>query len=382
MATTQHIPLSILDRANNRFAPAPDATSAPAAVPTTAGSAPTAAPAPTATVPEPDILADVITRARYAESLGYHRFWVAEHHAVPGIAGSAPTVLMAALASRTSAIRVGSGGIMLPDHQPLVVAEQLATLQALFPGRIDAGIGSSVGFTAPVRRALRQADDARDRHPGNLRELAAYLDGAKRSGATVTAHPRDRGRTPLFLLTGGGSLPLAAELGAGAVLALPSLDSETLNHAGEAVAAYRREFTGALAGHNTAVDGEARTGRGNARPQVILSVNVAVADSADDAKDLLIPEARALVESRRTGEFGPLRVAAGGIGDRERVRIEKRVDGSVYGTPENVAEALERLVSLTGADEILTTGGMADPRAQLRSDELLAQIWNSPAPKR
>lgn len=170
-------PISILDRANNRE-----------------GSTPAQA------------LNAVIERARRAEELGYHRFWVAEHHAVPGIAGSTPTLLMAAIASRTERIRVGSGGVMLPNHQPLVVAEQAATLQALFPGRIDLGLGRSVAFTPAIRAALRQGKDAAERFGEDLAELLAYLGG---TGA-ITARPPDRGATAPFVLAMGRGQEYAA----------------------------------------------------------------------------------------------------------------------------------------------------------------------------
>ncbi|WP_249266328.1 MULTISPECIES: MsnO8 family LLM class oxidoreductase [unclassified Pseudonocardia] len=137
---------------------------------------------------EPDsaALRHTVDRARRAERSGYHRFWVAEHHAVPGIASGSPPVLMAAVAAATERIRVGSGGIMLPNHQPLVVAEQAATLAALYPGRIDVGLGRSPGFTEPVRRALRAADAGDDAFRAGVTELLAYLDGYReRAGAAA-----------------------------------------------------------------------------------------------------------------------------------------------------------------------------------------------------
>lgn len=137
-----------------------------------------------------------LDRARLAEELGYHRFWVAEHHAVPGIAGSVPAVLMAAIAGRTHSIRVGSGGIMLPNHQPLVVAEQAATLEALYPGRIDLGLGRSVGFTQAVRKALKSGKADAERFEDDLIELLGYLSGS----ASVTVRPRNASLPPVFVL--------------------------------------------------------------------------------------------------------------------------------------------------------------------------------------
>lgn len=125
----------------------------------------------------PRALRDTVDFARRAEALGYHRFWVSEHHGVPGVAGSAPTVLAAAVAAATSDIRVGTGGVMLPNHQPLVVAEQFGVLESLFPGRIDMGLGRSVGFTDGIRKALgHDKRDAED-FPGQIAELLGYFSG-------------------------------------------------------------------------------------------------------------------------------------------------------------------------------------------------------------
>lgn len=149
--------------------------------------------------PESATLRRVVERAVGAEHLGYRRFWVAEHHAVPGIAGSAPAVLLAAVASCTDTMRVGSGDAMLPSHQPLVVAEQFATLQALFPGRVDLGVGRSLGFTPAVRAALRQGKDAAERFEADIGQVLAFLSGT----APVTARPQDRSATPVFVLATG-----------------------------------------------------------------------------------------------------------------------------------------------------------------------------------
>jgi luciferase family oxidoreductase group 1 len=142
-----------------------------------------------------------VERAVAAERLGYSRFWVAEHHGVPGIASGAPAVLLAAIGARTAAIRLGSGGVMLPNHQPLVVAEQFLMLAALYPGRVDLGLGRSLGFIAPVRRALRRPDDEHDSFVDDIAEVRSYLArqraprGAGPSPDLRARHrTRDRGR--------------------------------------------------------------------------------------------------------------------------------------------------------------------------------------------
>src|SRR5919205_2854859 len=155
---------------------------------------------------EPDAaaLTGTVMRAVTAERLGYARMWVAEHHGVPGVAGAAPAVLLAAIAGRTTGIRLGSAGVMLPHHQPLVVAEQFATLSAFAPGRVDLGLGRSPGFTPPVRRALRETE--RD-FAADLAELRAYLEGT----AEITLRPQPEGAVPMFVLATGRGLEVAAQ---------------------------------------------------------------------------------------------------------------------------------------------------------------------------
>lgn len=327
------VPVSILDRANSRQGQ-----------------------------PDGEVLAAVTKRAQHAEELGYRRFWVAEHHGVPGILGSAPTVLMAALAARTNRIRIGSGGVMLPAHQPMVVAEQVATLEALFPGRIDIGLGRSTGFTAAVRKALRQDAEAGDRFQGDIQELQQFLGG----NAPVTAQPRNRARTPLFVLANHKGLEFAATAGLAVVLGGPAVlnDGGRSEHPG--IAKYRRDF---------------RPSPWAAEPYVMVAVNVAVADATTDARELLVPEAWAMVESRTRGEFPPL-VSAADVhtvekNQRQQQRLDEGIAAAVFGTPDAVGERLAAILDFTGADEILATGAMFAADAQLRSDALLVEALGS-----
>lgn len=180
----------------------------------------------------PQALRDTVRLARDIESLGYHRFWVSEHHGVPGVAGSAPTVLAAVVAAATSAIRVGTGGVMLPNHQPLVVAEQFGVLESLFPGRIDMGLGRSVGFTDGVRRALGHGKDAADDFAGQLSELLGYIEGTH---PQVHARPPEGLRLPPFVLATGEGAGIAAA--AGVPLVIGDLrDRERLLRASSAIA--------------------------------------------------------------------------------------------------------------------------------------------------
>ena len=177
-----------------------------------------------------------VTRAIHAEQRGYDRFWVAEHHGVPGVAGAAPAVLLTAVAGATATVRLGSAGVMLPHHQPLVVAEQFATLSAFAPGRVDLGLGRSPGFTPPVRRALRQTE--RD-FAADLAELRGFLTGT----AEVTLHPQPDGVVPLHVLATGSGLQVAAALGLPVIVGGPLLGlGGDPAPALEALAGYRRAF--------------------------------------------------------------------------------------------------------------------------------------------
>jgi len=279
-----------------------------------------------------DVLQGVLDHARHVEALGFAGFFVAEHHGVPGIPGTQPAMLATAVGAATSRIRVGTAGIMLPAHQPLIVAEQITTLEALYPGRVDAGIGSSVGFTAAVRASLRQGDAAelKARYPEDLREMLGHL-------ATDT---------PVWLLAGFRSVLLAADLGLGVILGGP-------NQA-DAADLYRRNF---------------RPGRIDA-PQVIHSLNVAVADTTDAARDLLLPEAFAQAHARTTGVFEALRPVdeLPTPTEKERRRMAETLAMAVWGTPRDVEKHLR------GLGDVLVTGGMSNLAGRARSEELLAEL--------
>lgn len=286
-----------------------------------------------------------------AEELGHHRFWVAEHHAVPGIASGSPPVLVAAIAGRTSRIRVGSGGVMLPNHQPLVVAEQFAMLEALFPGRVDLGVGRSLGFTGPVRRALRST--GADTFADDLAELRSYLDGT----APVTARPRLDRPPPLFVLATGRGLAVAGDAGLPVVLGGPVLDDDSL---GERLDDYG-----------------ARARAARAQPYVVVSLDVLVADSVAAARELAVPEAWALAAARATGEFPALEPADDRrpMTERQRERVENAVGRTVHGDEATVAGALDDLFTRTGADELLASTSTFDLDALRESDTRLAALW-------
>jgi luciferase family oxidoreductase group 1 len=319
--------------------------------------------------PPADALRETVAFARQAEALGYHRFWVAEHHGVPGVAGSAPTVLAAAVAAATSRIRVGTGGVMLPNHPPLVVAEQFGVLESLFPGRIDMGLGRSVGFTGAVRRALGTEKDAADGFGEQLAELLGYFDGTSGSngsnGDGVTAVPAHGLRVPAFVLAVGSGAAIAAAHGLPLVMAHLRDEERML----AAIERYRAAFRPAAPGHQP-----------GHRPYVVLAVNVAVAATHEAAFPLQLPEAWATAVSRTRGVFPPLRppgeilALADRMTERERRYLDEARAGQVYGDEAAVTAALGGLIGRTGADEVLVTLNTHGTAGRLDSHRRLARL--------
>lgn len=304
-----------------------------------------------------EALRDTVALAREAERLGYHRFWVAEHHGVPGVAGSAPTVLAAAVAGATRRIRVGTGGVMLPNHRPLVVAEQFGVLESLFPGRIDMGLGRSVGFTDGVRRALgRDKEDAED-FDAQLAELLGWFRGTSPTG--VHARPAEGLTVPPFVLAMGEGAAVAARAGLPMVIG----DLRDRERMLRGIERYRAGF---------------RPSEWSAEPYVVVSGTIAVADSPEAARRLLLPEAWSMARARTRGSFPPLppaeEVEGRPMTPKERDLYESGLAGHLAGTEEQVVEALESLIGATGAQEVLVTTSTYDREALLDSYRRLARV--------
>lgn len=294
-------------------------------------------------------LRDTVRFARQAEELGYRRFWVSEHHSVPGVAGSAPTVLAAAVAAATSRIRVGTGGVMLPNHRPLVVAEQFGVLEALFPGRVDMGLGRSVGFTDGIRGALGRDKEAAEDFGAQLTELLGWFTGDQRAHPEVHAWPAEGLRPPAFVLATGSGADHAAALGLPLVIGAVRGEDRMLR----AIERYRGGF---------------RASAWSAEPYVVVSANAAAAATPGDARRLLLSEAWSSAYSRTHGAFPPLlptaEVEALRMSGRERGYFDAALEGQLHGTGDEVAAALGALVGRTGADEVLVTTSTFD-RAEL-----------------
>lgn len=312
----------------------------------------------------PAALRNTVRFAREVEALGYHRFWVSEHHSVPGVAGSAPTVLAAAVAGATRTIRVGTGGVMLPNHQPLVVAEQFGVLESLFPGRIDMGLGRSVGFTGGVRKALgRDKDDARD-FGAQLRQLLGFLTGDQTAHPQVHAHPAEGLRVPPYVLATGEGADIAAEAGLPLVIGDLRGRSRMLT----AIERYRDGFKPSVWADD---------------PYVIISGTVAVAADTAAAHRLLLPEAWSMAYSRTHGVFPPLLPAEEierlDMTPKEREFYEAGLGGHLHGTESEVAAALADVIAASGADEVLVTTSTYDREALLDAYRRLARVAGLPA---
>lgn len=306
--------------------------------------------------PEAEGLTGSVERAVHAEALGYERFWVAEHHGVPGIASGSPAVLLAAIGARAKRIRIGSGGVMLPNHQPIVVAEQFLMLEALHPGRVDLGIGRSLGFTTAVRKALRHDRDALDTFEADLAELRQLLDG----DAAVTAHPAAASPIPISLLATGQGMEIAARFGLPVVVGGPILWTDAGR---DALDTYRRDF---------------RPSKQAADPYVTISLDVTVADDDATARELALPEAWAMARSRQIGEFPPLEdvqsIREQAWPPRVRGQVEKSLGQAVAGSPKTVGRMLDELAQRTGADELMASTSTYDREALLASDRALRDL--------
>ncbi|MGN6032440.1 MAG: MsnO8 family LLM class oxidoreductase [Thermomicrobiales bacterium] len=302
---------------------------------------------------------ETIARAKAAESLGFHRFWVSEHHGVPGVAGAAPAVLIAALGYETSRIRLGSGGVMVPNHQPLVIAEQFGTLDILFPGRIDLGMGRSLGFIRPVRAALRRDAYDTEAFASDLAEIVAYLDGT----ATVHAAPGEGAAVQPFVLANGASALVAAHAGIPLVIGGPRvLDRDEAGRT--AIDRYRQAF---------------QPSRFAPEPSVVLAVAALAADDDATGRDLALPEAWAFVDATSQGAYLPLEspdaIRGKTLTARQRTRLDEMLANAVAGSIDTVAVRIRELVEATGADEVLLTGSFHALDAALRSDALIAEAF-------
>jgi luciferase family oxidoreductase group 1 len=305
-----------------------------------------------------EALRDSLALARHCEALGYGRYWVAEHHNMTGIASAATSVVIGYLAQGTSAIRVGAGGIMLPNHAPLVIAEQFGTLASLYPGRIDLGLGRAPGTDQTTVRALRRDPRAADTFPEDVRELQALFAPA-RPGQAVQAVPGAGLDVPIWIL---GSSLYGAQLAAALGLPYAFASHFAPDALEEAMALYRRLF---------------KPSAQLARPYAMAGVNIVAADTDAQARRLFTTHQQSFANLRR-GRPGPQQPPIDDIETywtpAEREMAERLLACAIVGSPETVRHGLERFAAYSGADELMVVSAIFDPEARRRSYAILAEV--------
>ena len=306
-----------------------------------------------------DALRNSLDLARHAEAWGYRRYWLAEHHNMPGIASAATSVVIGYVAGGTNTIRIGSGGIMLPNHSPLVIAEQFGTLASLYPGRIDLGLGRAPGTDMATARALRRdSTSSADSFPSDVQELQAYLEPVQ-PGQKTRAVPGAGTRVPIWLL--GSSLfgaQLAAALGLPFAFASHFAPDDLL----QAFALYRDLF---------------KPSRQLERPYATMGVNVFAADTDDEARRHFTSVQQSFINLRR-GAPGPVPPPIDDINDYaspfEKAQVDYALAYSAIGSAQTVQEILRSIIDQAKPDELIVTGHFYDHSARLRSFEIAAQV--------
>ena len=306
-----------------------------------------------------EALRNSIGLARHAEALGYARYWMAEHHNMQGIASAATAVVLAHVAVATSTIRIGAGGIMLPNHAPLMVAEQFGTLAALHPGRIDLGLGRAPGSDQIAARAMRRNLSADvNQFPADVVELMGYFRDAE-PGQVLRAVPGEGEDVAVWIL---GSSTFGAQLAAHLGLPYAFASHFAPGDMQDAMAIYRERF---------------RPSEHLAKPHVMLGVNIFAADTDAEARLLYSSLQQAFLNLRR-GRPGklprPMPDFDAGLDRSGRAMLADALACSVVGGPETVRDGMRAFVAATGADELMVTAQIFDPTARKRSFEILAEV--------
>ena len=298
--------------------------------------------------------------ARHAEEWGYHRYWLAEHHNIPGIASAATAVVIGQVAAGTSRIRVGSGGIMLPNHAPLTIAEQFGTLESLFPGRIDLGLGRAPGGDQLTAQALRRGlGSSGDTFPHDVRELQHYF-ATPVPGQPLRAIPGAGLHVPLYLL---GSSDFSARLAAEMGLPFGFASHFAPDYLHTALEIYRRDF---------------QPSAQLAHPHVIVGVNVIAAETDDAARRLFTSLQQmflGMIRGARTELPPPVDTMEGRWSPLEEAHAHRMLRCAVVGSPTTIRQGLAEIIAETNADEIIATAQIFDHGARLRSFEIAAGVF-------
>ncbi|MEN3339010.1 MAG: hypothetical protein V7647_2686 [Acidobacteriota bacterium] len=304
-------------------------------------------------------LRNTLDLARHAERWEYHRFWLAEHHNMRGIASAATAVVIGHVAGGTNTIRVGSGGVMLPNHAPLVVAEQFGTLESLYPDRIDLGIGRAPGTDQTTARALRRDfAGTEENFARDVQELRSYL-GPVQPGQVVRAIPGAGLRVPIWLL---GSSLFSAQLAAALGMPFAFASHFAPDYLMQALELYRRQF---------------RPSEQLQQPYAMVGVSVVAAETDAEAARLATSLQQQWVNLRR-GTPGPLQPPVDSMEGRwtpfEQAGVEHAMAYAAIGSPETVSARLTALIAATRADELILTAQVFDHRARLRTFEIVAEV--------
>jgi luciferase family oxidoreductase group 1 len=306
-----------------------------------------------------DALNSARSLAQHVERLGFKRFWLAEHHNMPGIASAATSVVIGHVAAGTSTIRVGAGGVMLPNHSPLVIAEQFGTLDALFPGRIDLGLGRAPGTDQPTARALRRgATDPVDRFPEDVIELRSYFDPAV-SGQTVQAVPGAGAKVPIWLL---GSSLYSAQLAAALGLPFAFAAHFAPDYLDQAFAIYRAQFQPSAT---------------HPKPYAMVAVGAYLAGTDAEAERLLTSLQQSFLALRRGSPQKlppPIDDITSVASPLELAGVQHAFREAIVGSPETAREKLQVLMARTRADEIMFSSAIFDEQAKRLSVQLLADL--------
>jgi luciferase family oxidoreductase group 1 len=296
--------------------------------------------------------------ARHAERLGYHRFWVAEHHGIPGVASAATAVVIGHVAANTSTIRVGAGGIMLPNHAPLLIAEQFGTLEALFPDRIDLGLGRAPGSDQIIARALRRSPAAADAFPNDVAELIALLEPAE-AGQTIRAIPGAGTRVPIWIL---GSSLFGAQLAAAMGLPFAFASHFAPTHMMQAIEIYRAHF---------------RPSQRCERPRVMIGAMIVAADTDNEARRLFSSVIQTFVALRRGQPIEvppPVDDIESTLTPFDLAQLGPILSHVIVGGAERVQTELADLITRTSADEVIVAAQIYDHAARVHSYEIVAGV--------
>jgi luciferase family oxidoreductase group 1 len=306
-----------------------------------------------------DALRNTLDLAQHAEAWGYNRYWVAEHHNMVGIASAATSVVIGYIAGGTRTMRVGAGGIMLPNHSPLVIAEQFGTLASLYPGRIDLGLGRAPGTDQRTLLALRRDPGSSDRFPQDVLELQALL-GPVQPGQFLQAVPGADTNVPLWIL---GSSLFGAQLAA--MLGLPYAFASHFapDALMQALQVYRENFKPSAQAD---------------KPYAMIGVNIIAADTDEEARHLFTSPQQAFTNIFR-GTRGQLLPPIDDIesywSPSEKIQASNMLRCSIVGSRQTIRDGLARLIDQTGADELMVAAAIYDHGARLRSYEILAEAW-------